>query len=65
LPGTRIWDELKNKDLVSDEMDFSAMSQAAASSRIIDGMSPEEFTELALFMAREFDKHNAAKGRNA
>jgi radical SAM superfamily enzyme YgiQ (UPF0313 family) len=62
LPGTKIWKDLESKGLVSSGMDFSKYSQASTDNYFVeDGMTKEEFKELALFMAREFDAHNRRK----
>lgn len=62
LPGTKIWNDLESKGLVSSSMDFSKRSQASTENYFLeDGMSKEEFKELALFMAKEFDAHNRRK----
>jgi radical SAM superfamily enzyme YgiQ (UPF0313 family) len=59
LPGTRIWNDLERQNKVSSDMDFSKYSQASTENFFGDNcMTKEEFRELALFMAREFDKHN-------
>lgn len=62
LPGTQTWNELEKKSLVSSDMDFSKFSQASTENFFVKNMTQEEFKDLALFMAREFDKHN--RGRN-
>jgi len=58
LPGTKTWDELEKKNLVESDMDFSKHSQASAENFFVKDMTKEEFKDLALFMAKEFDKHN-------
>jgi anaerobic magnesium-protoporphyrin IX monomethyl ester cyclase len=62
LPGTKIWNDLEQDGAVSSDMDFSKYSQASTENYFTDGsMSKEEFRELALFMAREFDNHNRSR----
>jgi radical SAM superfamily enzyme YgiQ (UPF0313 family) len=59
LPGTPIWKNLEDQGLVGSDMDFSRYSQASTENHFSNGhMTQEEFRELALFMAREFDAHN-------
>jgi radical SAM superfamily enzyme YgiQ (UPF0313 family) len=58
LPGTQTWNELEKKGLVSSDMDFSKISQASSENFFVKDMTKEEFRSLALYMAREFDKHN-------
>jgi radical SAM superfamily enzyme YgiQ (UPF0313 family) len=65
LPGTRVWNELQQQGKVSGDMDFSRFSQASTENFFVNGtMTREEFKELALFMAREFDKHNRSRNGN-
>lgn len=62
LPGTRIWNDLEQQHKVSSDMDFSKYSQASTENFFADSrLTKEEFRELALFMAREFDKHNRSR----
>jgi radical SAM superfamily enzyme YgiQ (UPF0313 family) len=59
LPGTKIWDELEAQGLVSSDLDFSQHSQSSTENFFTgENMTRQEFKELALFMAREFDAHN-------
>lgn len=58
LPGTQTWNELEKKNLVNSDMDFSKYSQASSENFFVNNMTKQEFSELALFMAREFDNHN-------
>lgn len=58
LPGTQTWNELEKKNLVNSDMDFSKYSQASSENFFVNDMTKQEFSELALFMAREFDNHN-------
>ena len=58
LPGTKTWNELEKKNLVKSDMDFSKHSQASAENFFVKDMTKEEFKDLALFMAKEFDMHN-------
>ena len=65
LPGTRIWDDLEGKGLVSSDMDFSRYSQASTENYFSnENMTQQEFREMALFMAREFDAHNRSRNGN-
>jgi radical SAM superfamily enzyme YgiQ (UPF0313 family)/glycosyltransferase involved in cell wall biosynthesis len=59
LPGTKIWDELEAQGLVSSDLDFSQHSQSSTENFFTGGsMTRQEFKDLALFMAKEFDAHN-------
>lgn len=58
LPGTQTWRELESKGKVCITMDFSIHSQASTDNLFID-MPPDEFRVLSMYMAREFDAHNA------
>ena len=59
LPGTRIWNELEGQGLVDSDLDFSRHSQSSTENYFTNGhMTRQEFKELALYMAREFDAHN-------
>lgn len=62
LPGTQTWRELEAEGKVCTTMDFSRHSQSSTDNLFID-MPPEEFRELSLYVAREFDAHNARKAR--
>lgn len=62
LPGTKTWNELEKKNLVKGDMDFSKHSQASAENFFVKDITKEEFKDLALFMAKEFDRHN--RGHN-
>ena len=62
LPGTQTWNELETKNMVSSDMDFSKYSQASLENFFVNDMTKQEFSEFALFMAREFDNHN--RGHN-
>jgi len=62
LPGTKIWDKLSKNNIVSHKIDFANHSQSSTNNLFID-MDLSEFRDLALFMAREFDKHNISKRR--
>jgi len=62
LPGTQTWNELEKKNLVNSDMDFSKHSQASAENFFVKDIAKEEFKDLALFMAKEFDNHN--RGHN-
>jgi len=62
LPGTNTWNELEKKNLVKSDMDFSKHSQASAENFFVKDITKEEFKDLALFMAKEFDRHN--RGHN-
>ena len=62
LPGTRIWNELEAQGLVGSDLDFSRYSQSSTENFFTNGhMTRQEFKELALFMAREFDAHNRSR----
>jgi radical SAM superfamily enzyme YgiQ (UPF0313 family) len=62
LPGTRIWNELETQGLVGNDLDFSRYSQSSTENFFTNGhMTRQEFKELALFMAREFDAHNRSR----
>ena len=62
LPGTKIWDELETQGRVSSDLDFSQHSQSSTENFFTGGsMTRQEFKELALFMAREFDAHNRSR----
>jgi radical SAM superfamily enzyme YgiQ (UPF0313 family) len=58
LPGTQTWNELEEKKLVNSDMDFSKYSQASSENFFLNDITKQEFSELALFMAKEFDNHN-------
>lgn len=59
LPGTRIWNELAAQSLVGSDLDFSRYSQSSTENFFTNGhMTKQEFKELALYMAREFDTYN-------
>jgi len=59
LPGTRIWNELEAQGLVGSDLDFSRYSQSSTDNYFTNGhMTKQEFKDLALYMAREFDAHN-------
>jgi len=59
LPGTPIWNELEASGLVGGDLDFSRYSQSCMENFISnDGLTKQEFRELALYIAREFDAHN-------
>jgi len=62
LPGTQTWRELETEGKVCTTMNFSRHSQASTDNLFID-MPPKEFRELSLYIAREFDAHNARKAR--
>lgn len=62
LPGTQTWRELDAEGKVCTTMDFSKHSQASTDNLFID-MAPKEFSELSLYVAREFDAHNDRKTR--
>ena len=62
LPGTQTWKELEKKNIVNSDMDFSKYSQASVENFFVKDMAKEEFKELALYMAKEFDNHN--RGHN-
>ena len=65
LPGTRIWDDLEGQGLVSSDMDFSRFSQSSTENYFLnEDITPQEFREMALFMAREFDAHNRSRNGN-
>jgi radical SAM superfamily enzyme YgiQ (UPF0313 family) len=65
LPGTRIWDDLEGKGLVSSDMDFSRYSQSSTENYFLsESMTQQEFRETALFMAGEFDAHNRSRNGN-
>ncbi len=63
LPGTKVWKELEEKGLVKGDMDFSRYSQSSTEYFFLDTVGKDEFKELALWMAREFDSHNEKKRR--
>jgi len=59
LPGTRVWRELEAQGIVHGDLDFSRYSQSSTENFFTNGhMTREEFKDLALYMAREFDAHN-------
>jgi radical SAM superfamily enzyme YgiQ (UPF0313 family) len=59
LPGTRVWSELEAQGVVHGDLDFSRYSQSSTENFFTDGhMTRQEFKDLALYMAREFDAHN-------
>ena len=60
LPGTQTWRELEAEGKVCTTMNFSRHSQSSTDNLFIN-MPPEEFRELSLYVAREFDAHNARK----
>jgi radical SAM superfamily enzyme YgiQ (UPF0313 family) len=62
LPGTDIWNRLENMELVSSDMDFSKNSQASTENCFVEDISRAEFKCLALFIAKEFDRHNKQRG---
>jgi radical SAM superfamily enzyme YgiQ (UPF0313 family) len=65
LPGTQVWGDLEGKGLVSSDMDFSRYSQASTETHFSNkNMTQQEFGDLALFMAREFDEHNRSRNGN-
>ncbi len=65
LPGTKIWNVLEQQGKVSSDMDFSRFSQASTENFFTNGsMTREEFRELALSMARDFDQHNRSRNGN-
>jgi anaerobic magnesium-protoporphyrin IX monomethyl ester cyclase len=65
LPGTKIWNELEDQNLVSSDLDFSKHSQSSTENFFLrNDLSREKFKELALFMAREFDTHNRNRNGN-
>ncbi len=64
LPGTKIWDDLAAKGKINQTMDFSRFSQSSTDDCFTVGtMTKNEFKELALYMAREFDKHNRRRNK--
>ncbi len=65
LPGTKIWNDLEQQGKVSSDMDFSRFSQASTENFFTNGsMTREQFKELALSVAREFDQHNRSRNGN-
>jgi radical SAM superfamily enzyme YgiQ (UPF0313 family) len=60
LPGTTVWDDLEKQGVVKGDTDFTKYSQSSLENYFISDITDHEFKELALFMAREFDKHNGA-----
>lgn len=59
LPGTRVWSELEAQGAVHGDLDFSRYSQSSTENFFTNGhMTRQEFKDLALHMAREFDAHN-------
>lgn len=59
LPGTRVWNELEAQGVVHGDLDFSRYSQSSTENFFTNGhMTRQEFRDLALYMAREFDAHN-------
>lgn len=58
LPGTRAWNDLEQAGKVEEDMDFSRFSQSSLNNNFLDGLTRDEFEELALTVIREFDKHN-------
>jgi radical SAM superfamily enzyme YgiQ (UPF0313 family) len=65
LPGTKIWSLLEQQGQVSSDMDFSRFSQASTENFFTnDGLTREEFRELALSIARDFDQHNRSRNGN-
>jgi len=58
LPGTHIWDKLEAEGLVNSKMDFSKNSQVSTEHCFVEDMTVEEFRELALEVAGEFDRSN-------
>jgi anaerobic magnesium-protoporphyrin IX monomethyl ester cyclase len=59
LPGTQIWNKLEAERLVNSQMDFSKNSQVSTEHCFVDDMSIEEFREIALLVAKEFDRNNS------
>lgn len=60
LPGTQTWDELAANGTISTAMNFANHSQASTQNLYVD-MTAEQFRELALYVAGEFDAHNARR----
>lgn len=58
LPGTAIWDKLEAAGKVTRDMDFSKNSQVSTEHCFVEDMSVEEFREMALSVAKEFDRNN-------
>lgn len=63
LPGTPIWDELIQNGIIEANIDFAHYSQASLNKCFVEGMKPREFRNLALHVAKEFDRYNAASAR--
>ncbi len=62
LPGTQTWNELASNGIVSTTMNFANHSQASIQNLYVD-MTSEQFRELALYVAGEFDAHNARRAQ--
>ena len=59
LPCTEIWDKLKMDGHIEKEPDFLTYSQASTDKNFLsEKMSGDEFEKLAIYVAKEFDKHN-------
>ena len=65
LPGTPVWKELLKAGRVQADMDFSRSSQASTENSFVEGMPAPELRDLALMLAREFDRHNARRAEPA
>jgi GT2 family glycosyltransferase/glycosyltransferase involved in cell wall biosynthesis/radical SAM superfamily enzyme YgiQ (UPF0313 family)/MoaA/NifB/PqqE/SkfB family radical SAM enzyme/cytochrome c-type biogenesis protein CcmH/NrfG len=63
LPGTPIWEELEEKGKVNQGMDLSSYSQSSLKNRFTPDLSQQEFEELALYVAKAFDRHNLERSK--
>ncbi len=57
-PGTAIFDELKGKGMVSEDMDWSKFSHASPHNYFAPQIPRQRFEELLDYFAQEVDKHN-------
>lgn len=57
-PGTVIYDELKEKGMVSEDMDWSRFSHASPHNYFAPQIPRQRFEELLGYFAQEVDKHN-------
>lgn len=60
LPGTKAWIDLERSGKIGAWTDLTRHSQSSTDNHYL-AMDTDAFRELALFVAGEFDKHNAKK----
>jgi anaerobic magnesium-protoporphyrin IX monomethyl ester cyclase len=58
-PGTAIFDELKQKEMVSENMNWSKFSHASPHNYFAPHIPRQRFEELSDYFAQEVDKHNS------